>query len=201
PRRDAQRGPRQRSRLIHRAGWRETLHQVAPTPEGGERQSTADDLAEAGEIGSDPVPALRPAPADPEPGDDLVEQEECTCPRGLLAQRLEEPRRGRNYPHVAGYRLDDDGGDVPAATAQELPHSRRIVEFRGQGEGRQRRRDTRAVRHAERQRAGPCPDQQRIDVPVVAARKLDDQVPSGGRTREAERAHGRLAARAAETRL
>src|SRR5207244_10879293 len=148
-----------------------------------------------------PVPTLRPAPTDPKAGDDLVEHEERAGSRGLLAYRLEEPRRGGNHPHVGGYRLDDDGGDVRAATAQELPHPRRVIELRGQRECRQRGWDTRAVRNAERQRAGPCAYQQRIDVPVVAAREFDDRIPSRARTREAERAHGRLGARAHETHL
>src|SRR5260221_10627528 len=60
-RRHGDRVARQRARLVHRAEWRELLHDVAPAAECAERQTAADHLAERGEGGLDAVTRLRTA--------------------------------------------------------------------------------------------------------------------------------------------
>src|SRR5205085_6539130 len=68
--------PRQGARLVDGAAGGEDVHHVGPAPEGGKRQSAADDLAEGGEVGGDAEVCLGPPGTEAEAGDDLVEDEE-----------------------------------------------------------------------------------------------------------------------------
>ncbi len=179
----------------------ELLHQVPSAPEGGERESAADHLAEAGEVRSHAVATLRTPPPDTEARDDLVEDEQAVGAAGLLPQHLEEAGCRRDDPHVAGHRLDDDGGQLARARAQKVAHSGHVVELCGPRERRDARRYTRAVRDTEGERARAGANEQRVDVSVIAACELQDRLAAGGRTRQTERAHRRLGSRVHQTNL
>ena len=65
-------------------------------------------LPNAVRSGVTPSSSWRPAAAEPEPGDDLVEDEQRADPVALGPQALEEARHRRHQTHVGGDRLDDD---------------------------------------------------------------------------------------------
>ena len=69
-------------------------HDVGASAEGAHRQAAADDLAEAGQVGTDAVHLLQAARGEPE-GDHLVEDEQDAALGGDLAQSLEEGRGRR----------------------------------------------------------------------------------------------------------
>ena len=57
----------------------------ATAAERADRQSPADDLPERRQVGNDPEPLLSAAGADPEAGDDLIEDQQRAVRVGQLA--------------------------------------------------------------------------------------------------------------------
>src|SRR4030095_16584606 len=113
---------RQRPGLVHGAERGHMAHEAARSAVGAHRESTPDHLAEARQVGADAVELLRAAVRDAESRDDLVEDEHALVGERDLAQPLEEAGTGRYHAHVAGNRLDDDGGDLAPALAKERAH-------------------------------------------------------------------------------
>ena len=68
--------PAQGPGLVDGPDRRELLHQVAPAAERGAGEAAAHHLAERRQVGRDAAAGLRAAVADPEPGDDLVEDQQ-----------------------------------------------------------------------------------------------------------------------------
>ncbi len=66
----------QRARLVDRAVRGQTVHDVGPTAEGRGRQATAHDLAEGHQVGRHALQTEPARGADPEPGEDLVEDQQ-----------------------------------------------------------------------------------------------------------------------------
>ena len=95
---------------------REVVHHVGPPTERADVEAAADHLAEAGEVGRDAEQALRAAPAHPEAGDHLVEDQQRTDPVALGPQPGEEARR----PAATRPML--------AATGSTMTHATRLVE-------------------------------------------------------------------------
>ena len=105
--------------MVHGAERCELVHHRGRTADRGERQPTADDLAEDREVGRDAGAALHAGEADAEAGDHLVEHEQRAGARAALAQRRRGSRRiGRDEPHVGGDRLDEDRGEVVAVRGE-----------------------------------------------------------------------------------
>jgi hypothetical protein len=98
------------------------------------------------EIGADADTALRAAEPEPQPRDDLVEDQQRPVPLGAGAQPLEESLVGRNEPHVAADRLDDDRCESrPDATQMPIDvveivvaRDREIVDDRARDPGTRR---------------------------------------------------------------
>jgi hypothetical protein len=118
----------QRPGLVHVPGGSEPLHEVGAPAERGCRKPTADDLAEDRQIRSDAVELLRAAPGDPEAGHHLVEHEQRARRVRERAERLQEPRRGRNAAHVPRHRLDEDRGEALAVALAGGGHPVDVVE-------------------------------------------------------------------------
>ena len=177
---------------------RHHLHNVSPATVGRHRQAAADDLAQARQIGRDAVELLGAAVGNPEPGDDLVEDQQRAVGVGHPPQRWEKLRRWRNDTHVGRDRLDDDGRHfVPVGLQQRLDRLHVVVA------GHQRqvsvsRWHARAVGHAEGEAAGPGPDQEAVGMAVVAALELDDLVTARERASDSNGAHAGLGAGAHE---
>ena len=119
-------------------------------------------------------------------------------PVAQLPQTLEKAGRRRHDTHVAGDRLDDDRRDLAAVRAAQALHGGGVVVVGNQRIGRRPPRHAGAGRHAQRGRAGPRLDQERVAVAVVAPGELDDPVAAGGGAGHAYRAHRRLGARVHE---
>ena len=144
--------------------------------------------------GVTPIALLRAAARDAEAGHHLVEdQDSAPCLVQCGAQALEVAGRGNDEAHVAGDRLDDDGGDVARRRARARPPARSLY---GDDERVARGALGHAgrARDAERRGAGAGGDEQAVGVAVVAAVELDDLVAAGEAAREAQRAHRRLGA-------
>ena len=71
-----QRVPRERPGLVARALGRQLGHDRRPAAECADRQAAADDLAVTGQVRGHAEALLRAAACDPEPGDDLVEDQQ-----------------------------------------------------------------------------------------------------------------------------
>ena len=99
------------------------------------------------------------------------------CSRAKFAQQFEKTRLREVQPGVGRHRLQDDGRNRRALRAESRAHGGVVVEGQRDGHFRERARHAGAVRLAVGQRAAAGFDQQRIDVPVVAAGELDDPIP------------------------
>src|SRR5690606_16011214 len=100
----------------------DVLHDLPPAGIGSEREPTADYLAEGDDIGIDAVPLDGATGGDAEPRHDLIEQQERAVLPGDVAKPLEETLGRLDHTHVAGYRLDDDRGDVLTMLVKEPFH-------------------------------------------------------------------------------
>ena len=163
----------ERPGVEHRAERRQVLHQIGPTADRTDRETTADHLAEARQVGRHVVLRLGAARPDPEAGDHLVEDEQRTDTVALGTQPVEEARRRCDDAHVRGDRLDDDRRDLrrraPARRCTARPSSRpRRRAARRRCPGRPERRDT----------AAAC-DEQRVGGAVEVAGERDDAVATG----------------------
>jgi hypothetical protein len=106
-------------------------------------KAPADDLAQTGHVGCHSIVTLGPAQGNPKPGHHLVEDQHAPVLVADLAQPLQEALDGGNTVHVAGHRLDDDGGDLGALSGEQLPDLGRIVVVQGNRVLGQGRRHTR----------------------------------------------------------
>ncbi len=93
-------------------------HHVGSAPEGADREATADDLAEGGEIGPDAEVFLHPAIAEAE-SDDLVEDQEDAALLGHRPEAADELRGRRDRAAGAHDRLDDHRREFVAVLADQ----------------------------------------------------------------------------------
>jgi len=89
-----------------------------------------------------------------ETGDDFVHDEECAVFAGEFAQPLQEPWLGKDYAHVGGDGLDDDGGDFAFMLGKKFFHCPEIVVRNIQRKLRQRLRNAGTFRDSESGKAG-----------------------------------------------
>ena len=76
------------------------------------QESAADDFAEAHHVGRDAIDLGRAPGRQPEAGHDFVEDEQRAVRGAGGFQPFQNPGCGRDAPHVAGNRFNDDGGDL-----------------------------------------------------------------------------------------
>ena len=127
-----QRISRKRSCLIDGPDGRYLFHDLALAAERAHRQTAADDLAEAGQVGFDLVELLCAAEGDAEAGHDLVEDQDDAVLIADLTQPFEETRLRRHAAHVPRHRLNDDAGDLLAFAGGYLFYRSKIIVSNGQ---------------------------------------------------------------------
>ena len=193
-RRRRQRIAGQRSGLIDRTGGRHLRHQIRPAAVGADRQPATDHLAQRDQVGSHAKTRLGATQRNPKAGHHLVENQQRTVPVAHPAQAFQKPRLRQHAAHIARHRLDDHRRNISAATGEQSLHRGQIVIRRRQRQRRQFRRHARGAGHAKRERARTRVHQQAVGVTVVTTRELDQQLATGGGTRQTNRAHGRLGA-------
>ena len=198
PGRHGQRVTRQRARLVHRTGRCHTLHQVSPAAVCRGRQTAADHLAEAGEIGLHAVEHLGTLRVNPPAGHDLVEYQDGPVAARHRAKPLEEAGDRRDHPHVAGHRLDQQRGDALSPLVEERLHRGEIVEREDDRVAHRRRRHAGRIGKPQRRDAGAGRRQQAVRMSVVAAVELDDEGAAGRGAGQSDRAHRGLGPRADE---
>ena len=93
--------------MEHLAKRRQVLHDLPTTANCADGESTADHLAEAGQVRSYVVLGLRSAKTKSETGDHLIEDEKSTDAITRRSESFEKPRRGCDNAHVRSHRLDD----------------------------------------------------------------------------------------------
>ena len=111
---------------------------------------------------------------------------------GDLAEEAVEVTVRRDHAHVGWDRLGEDGSDLVAALREKRLHGRAIVVREHDGVLDGSLGDARRVREPEGGDTGSRLHEQRIDVAVVAARELHDQVAPGGGTGQPDSRHHRL---------
>ena len=185
----------ERSRLVHRAGWRERFHHLFAPAKRTYRHTAADDFAKAGQIRDDVVVRLRARQRHAEAGHHFIDNQQRAKFVAQGAQARQELGLRRNTVHVARDRFNDNAGDLLWILLERFANGVEIVIGAGQGVLSEVRRYARRVWLAEGQRAGAGFHQQAVRVAVVAAFKFDDLVAAGKPARQTDRAHGRFGAR------
>src|SRR5262249_44774048 len=174
------------------AQWGDALHDGSRAAVCAYRETAADDLPEAGEVGPDAVERLGPAVRDTKARDDLVEDQERAVPVAEFAEPREETGCGRHHAHVARDRLHDDRRHLLAARRHERRYLVQIVEGHSDGQRGQGRGHAQTVGHAEGGPARARLDEETVGVPVIAALELDDGLATREAAGETDGAHGRL---------
>ena len=97
----------------------EEVHDLRAAAEGTNRQATADDFAEAAQIGREVFEPLHARLAETEAGHHLVENEQRAVLLGDGGKPREVAGLGENQAGIGGVRLDDDGSDFLATGGEE----------------------------------------------------------------------------------
>ncbi len=178
--------------LIDRTGGCELGHQFGGAAEGTDRQSTADDLAEAGQVGGDSEPFLGAPGGEAKSGHDLVKDEECPMAVGDGAECFQVPGLWKNDAGISDDRLDDDRGNFAGKIRKSLFYGPQVVVLNRNGFPCKGGRDACAVGSAEGGRATTGLNEEGIDVSVVAADTFDDFAAAGQGAGESDGGHGGL---------
>src|SRR5215210_1483451 len=183
---------REGARLVDGARGRDQLHDLTPPPERTDRQPAADDLTQARQVGRDAETFLRPAAGEPEPGHDLIEDEDGTVSGCDLPESLQIPIFGWHAAHVPCYGLQDYGGEPLSLAREEIPHRLEVVVGQNGGILGSPSGDTRAIGEAEGGHARAGRDEEGVAVAVVVAVELEDLLSSRVSAGEPDGAHRRL---------
>ena len=171
------------------------MHDFALAAIGGGRQTPADDLAQAGQIGLDPIMGLRPAGTDAKTGNHLVEYEHDILFIGDLPQSLQKACARQDSAHISGDWFDDNGGDLAAIIAGGRAHGIGVVVGHGQGAIGDALGNAWTVGGPQRQSRRSGLNQETIAMPVPAALEFDNLIPSRVAPCQTHRRHRRLGAR------
>ena len=111
------------------------------------------------------------------------------CAGAGLGEELVEARVGRDDAHVAGGRLGDQAGDPVAQLGEQRGHGVAVVVGQHPGERGGALGYAGSAGDRERGQSGAGRGQQRVDVPVVAAGELHDDVAAGEAPGQPDRRH------------
>ena len=175
----------------------------ARPPNAPTGKPAADDLAERGQVGRDPVVLLGAAARQPE-ADDLVEDHEHAVPGGDLAHAADEVRR---QIQDSALRIQHDArqlggvlGDQPLGRLQVAQGQHHRVGHRPGRHADRLRVRQRPLGRAGRLQRGRDRDLHRVVAAVIAALELGDQVPAGEGARQAYGVQAGLGAGVGEAR-
>ena len=198
---DRERISRQRTRLIHPAKRSQDVHDGRLPADRGQRQSPADDLAQAGQIRIDVEHFLSAARGQPAPRHHFVEDKHHAELSSQFAQGVEKSRVGQHHTHVAGHRFHDHRGDRLRVGLQIRAHTGRVVVFGDQRLAGVCLGHAEAVGQAQGKRARAGSDEQAVAMSVVATGEFDDFRPAGVSACEAQCGHRRFGARRSQPHL
>src|SRR5262245_19756459 len=105
----------------------------------------------------------------------------------------------RDATHVAGYRLDDDTGNLVATSFQYVCESGFIIERSDNRVSGKVGRNAGAVGRPESRQSRARLYQQAVAVTVIATLEFHDAVTASEPAGQSQRAHGRFCARADQT--
>ncbi len=186
--------PGQGARLVDRAGRGEMRHDVRAAAEGRGREAAAHDLPEGHQIRAYAINSVPTGLADAEAGHHLVGDVERPVAGAQILQALVEARQRRHHAHVARRRLRDHTGDLARVRGERGPYRLDVVVRQHDRVAGLRTRHTRRVGQSEGRHARTGRGQQRVHMPVVAARELDHLRPAGEAACQPDRRHRRLGA-------
>lgn len=186
--------PAERARLIDRACGSELVHDFSTSPEGSDREPSADDFAHRGEIGADAKNLLRSAGSQAEARHHLVKNEDGSVFGAEFAEKLQESRMGKIEAGIRGDGFQNNSGEFGSVVCEKGAQGLRVIEREGRSEGREGCGNARTIRLAEGQRAAACLDQKRINMAVVTALEFENAVASGEAASKTQAAHGRFGA-------
>jgi hypothetical protein len=108
---------------------------------------------------------------------------------GDAAQLFQIARERRDATHIASDRLYDHRGNAVAVLLENRFETLSVVKWNRDGRVRKCRGDAGSIRQTQSRESGSRLYQERIDVAVIAAFKLDGNFTSSEATRQANRAH------------
>ena len=155
------------------------MHDFALAAVSSNRQTAADYLAEAGDIGIDVIEGLAAALSAAEAAHNLITDKESTILFSDRTHAFQEAFVRKYKAHVARSRLHDNAGDFFATLGKNLFQSRKVVERYGNSGCCYCLGYARAVRYAEGSSAAACLNKQAVMVTMVAADEFDDAVTAG----------------------
>ncbi len=196
--RHAKRVSAQRAGLIYRSAGCHVLHDLAPAPEGSDREPSTDDLPERGQIRPHLVALLGPARADAKAGHHLVEHEKRAVPPRKVPQAGQIARQRLDQPDIAHDRLQDDRRDLLRIAIERGVGCRQVVERHRDRQSRQGARNPGRVGQSQRGHARPRLHEKRVGVPMIAAIELEDPFASGRAASQPDGRHRRFGTAAYE---
>ena len=111
------------------------LHQVLTSAIRANRQATADDLAEAGQVRANAEPFLRAAWAGPEPGNHFIEDQNRPVPLRKFAESCQKAGLRGDDSHVAREGLYDQRGHAMPVFLEQAVDRGEVVIPSHQGVG------------------------------------------------------------------
>ena len=129
-----------------------------------------------------------------EAGEDLVEDQQGAVFAGDPGQAGVEALARGDDAHVGGGRLGDDGGDVGAVLGEGGLDGGEVVVGQHEGLGGGGGGDAGGAGQRQGGQAGAGRGEEPVEVAVVAAGELDDEVPAGEAAGQPDGGHGRLGA-------
>src|SRR6266851_2734053 len=185
---------------------RDDRHDRLAAANRGDRESAAEALGQCGQVRVDAEVLLRASPGEPEPGDDLIEDQQGSMQLGEFAQQLEIARLRQDAAGVEDGRLGDDRGHFVAALRHHGREALWVIPGQHQHRALQLGRDTGTGRHwpgaagrAGHRRVYMIGPVARVLPAVIMPLESDDQASAGIGPGDADGATDRLAARVGES--
>ncbi len=189
---------REGSGLIDRPIRSQLVKIARRATQGADRQSATDNFAQCHKVCVDLVASLGTFGAHAESGHHLICDEECSRIPGETPERFEKLRLGEDEAHVSRHDLDEYRSYGVAFPLKESLERPGIVEWEDTGELGYGGRYAGRTRMTEGERAGSGLNEQAIRVSVIGTFELHDEIASGYRPGQADRAHRGLGSRAHE---
>ena len=165
------------------------------------RQTAADNLAQAGDIGVHIIEGLAATLRTAEAAHNLITDNQCTVFSCQSANTLKIALLGQHKAHIARSGLHDNSGDFFATFSKNLFQCGQIVEGHSDGGGSNCLGHTRAIRHAKGGSTTASLYQQTVMVAMIAAYELHDAVTTGVSASQAQSTHGSFSAAVNHTHL
>src|SRR5260221_10823318 len=185
---------------------RDDRHDRLAAANRGDRESAAEALGQCGQVRVDAEVLLRASPGEPEPGDDLIEDQQGSMQLGEFAKQLEIASLSKDAAGVEDGGLGDDRAHSVAALRHHGREALWVIPGQHQHRALQLGRDTGTGRHwpgpagrAGHRRVYMIGPVDRVLPAVIMPLESDDQASAGIGPGDADGATDRLAARVGES--